>query len=125
MHLRILIVEDEQIVAADLENKLLSIGQQVVGTAASGEEAVALAEQLRPQLVLMDVQLQGSMDGVEAARLIRSVAGVPVIFITAFAEIFSKNPSLMHPLGQCLSKPFSMAQLRKVLDTVLETQCSG
>ncbi len=65
MCLRVLIVEDEQIVAADLEGKLTRIGHQVVGVAASGEEAIPVAEELRPELVLMDVRLQGSLDGTD------------------------------------------------------------
>ena len=118
MSRRILIVEDEQIVAADLEAKLNLIGHQVVGIAGSGEEAISLAGELRPDLVLMDVRLQGRLDGIEAASQIRQLTGAPVIFITAYAGIFLQNPALMHPLGPCLSKPFSMLQLRAVLEAV-------
>ena len=120
MNLRVLIVEDEQIVAADLEGKLKRIGHQVVGVAASGEEAIPVAEELRPELVLMDVRLQGPMDGTEAARRIQRLTGAPVVFITAFAEIFLRDPALMHPPGLCLSKPFSLHQLRAVLDAAAE-----
>ena len=67
----ILIVEDEAIVAADLAGKLQRLGYEVAETAAQGEEAVALAGRLRPQLVLMDIRLQGPMDGIEAAEAIR------------------------------------------------------
>jgi two-component system cell cycle sensor histidine kinase/response regulator CckA len=118
MSLRILVVEDEQIVVADLEDKLKRLGHQVVGTTASGEEAVSLAGQLRPELILMDVRLQGSIDGIEAAGQIQRLTGAPVIFITAYAEVFLKDPSLMHPPGLCISKPFSIDQLRAVLDSV-------
>lgn len=115
MSLRILIVEDEQIVAADLEGKLKRMGHRVVGMASSGEEAIALAGRLGPDLVLMDVRLHGEMDGAEAAQGIQRTAGTPIIFITAYAEIFLRDPKLMHPPGLCLSKPFSMNQLRAVL----------
>ena len=114
-HLRILIVEDEQIVAADLQSKLDRIGQEVIGVATSGEEAVAMAASLMPDLVLMDFQLRGSMDGAQAAQKIRQRRPVPVIFITAFAEIFARDPVLFAPFGFCLSKPFSMNQLRTIL----------
>lgn len=119
MKLRILVVEDEQIVAADLAGKLNRLGYEVVGIAASGEEAIAVSKELRPQLVFMDVRLQGRMEGTEAARHIQRSTGAPIIFITAFAEIFMRDPSLMNPPGLCLSKPFSLAQLRAVLDTVV------
>lgn len=118
MQLRILVVEDEQIVAADLSAKLKRLGYEVAGIASSGEDAIALAEKLRPQLVLMDVRLRGHMDGTEAARHIQRSTGAPIIFITAYAEIFLRDPSLMNPPGLCISKPFSMGQLRAVLDTV-------
>lgn len=116
--MRILIVEDEQIVAADLENKLRRIGHEVVGIASSGEEAISLAERERPQLVLMDVRLQGGMEGPEAARQIQQLTGAQSIFITAYAEVFLTQPTLMGPPGICLSKPFSLGQLRTVLETV-------
>jgi two-component system, cell cycle sensor histidine kinase and response regulator CckA len=118
MGLRILIVEDEQIVSADLEGKLALMGQRVVGIAASGEEALALAEQLKPDLVLMDIRLQGEMDGTEAARRIQRSIGAAIIFITAYAEIFVEDPKLMRPPGLCLNKPFSMKQLRAVIATL-------
>ena len=65
-----LIVEDEQIVAADLESKLTPMGYSVVGTAASGEEAIRLAGEEKPEIVVMDIQLQGAMKGTEAAEQI-------------------------------------------------------
>jgi CheY-like chemotaxis protein len=122
MGLRILIVEDEQIVAADLESKLSKIGHRVVGIAASGGEAIAFAEKLRPELVLMDVRLKGPMDGTETARHVQRLTGAPVIFITGYAEVFLRDPTLMNPPGLCLSKPFSLHQLEAVLDTVVRGQ---
>ena len=118
MSLRILVVEDENIVAADLASKLNRLGHEVVGMAASGEEAVSLAKNVRPELVLMDIRLRGPMEGTEAASHIQRDTGAPVIFITAYAEIFLRDPTLMKAPGLCLSKPFSIHQLRVVLDTV-------
>lgn len=122
MAAQILIVEDEQIIAADLEGKLAQLGHQVVGSAASGEDAIVLAERLRPELVLMDIRIQGGMDGIEAARRIQALTGVPVVFITAYGEMFLSNPGLMVPPAICLSKPFSLYQLRAVLETVIENR---
>jgi CheY-like chemotaxis protein len=66
---RILIVEDQRLIAADIENTLKKLGYEVVGNVASGDAAVSTSEQMRPELVLMDVRLRGEMDGIHAARL--------------------------------------------------------
>lgn len=117
---RVLIVEDEYIVAADLEANLIKLGHEVVGTAASGEEAIQLAEQHHPDVVLMDLQLQGAMDGTDAAKFIRQKIGAAIIFVTAYAGVFLRDPGAMHPPGLCLSKPFSAIQLKSALQTVLK-----
>jgi two-component system, response regulator PdtaR len=111
MPARILIVEDEQIIAADLRNKLRQLGHDVVGMAIAGEEAIAAAEEVRPDLVLMDVQLEGEMSGTEAARLIQERTGAQVIFVTAFPGVFLRDPAQMTEPGICLGKPFSRVQL--------------
>lgn len=113
-----MIVEDELIVADDLEWQLAQIGYESVGIAASGEEALALAEQKRPDIVLMDIQLQGEMSGTEAAQLIQRRTGAAIIFVTAFAAVFVRDPAQMQPPGICLSKPFSTIQLRSALQAV-------
>ena len=83
---RILVVEDESIVALDMRNQLVELGYEVVALAASGEDAVASAFALHPDLVLMDIRLKGDMDGVEAAERIRREYDIPIIFITAYAD---------------------------------------
>jgi CheY-like chemotaxis protein len=118
---RILVVEDEQIVAEDLRLKLESIGHAVVGTAVTGEEAIQLADSERPDLVLMDIRLQGSMEGTEAARQIQRRTGAPVVFLTAYPGVFVKEPAKMLPPGLCLTKPFSRKQLEAVIGSVLKT----
>src|SRR5512139_2305234 len=115
MGLRVLIVEDEQIVAADLELKLARLGYDVAGVAASGEEALDLAEQVRPDVVLMDIQLQGPMLGTEAAKVIQRRTGAPIIFLTAYPGVFLRDPGKMEPPGICVSKPFSTHQLKNAL----------
>lgn len=82
---RILVVEDEMIVARDIAQQLVALGYQVVGHATRGQEAITLAGVLRPELVLMDIQLAGAMDGIAAAQAIRLQFSLPVVFITAFA----------------------------------------
>jgi DNA-binding response OmpR family regulator len=116
---RILIVEDEQIIAADLSNKLTRMGHQVIGMAIDGDDAINLADDMRPDLVLMDVQLEGEMTGTEAARIIQERIGAQVIFITAFPGVFLRDRGQMKHPGICLGKPFSRVQLEGALTTVL------
>ena len=116
MAARIMIVEDEQIVAADLESKLRRMGHEVVGITASGEEAVLVADRVRPELVLMDIQLQGQMSGIEAAKRIQRNTAAQIIFITAYAGVFLRDPAQMRPPGMCISKPFSQYELLAALD---------
>ncbi len=118
---RVLIVEDEAVVADDLEYQLLQLGYEVVGVAGSGREAIALADKNRPQVVLMDIQLQGAMTGPEAANIIQKKTGAAIVFVTAFAAVFLRDPGQLSPPGICLSKPFSPVQLRTALETVMRT----
>jgi CheY-like chemotaxis protein len=117
---RILLVEDESIIAMDIAMQLRDFGYQVVGHASSGEQAITLAEQLRPDLVLMDVQLKGNMDGIGAAQVIRSRFNFPCLFLSAFASDSGNfaRAELANPIG-FLSKPFSEHELRSVMDVAL------
>ena len=116
---RILVVEDEVIVARDIRQQLVELGHEVVGHATRGEEAVAMAEALRPDLVLMDVQLAGAMDGISAAEQIRSQLALPVVFLTAFGGDDSLDRAKQtDPFGYIL-KPFSERELRTVLEIAL------
>src|SRR4051812_1272805 len=83
---RILITEDERLVAKDLETRLKNLGYDVVGSATTGEAAIQLAEQLRPDLVMMDIVLAGRTTGTEAAREIRTRWNIPSVFLTAFSD---------------------------------------
>ncbi|MEW6517990.1 MAG: PAS domain S-box protein [Thermodesulfobacteriota bacterium] len=107
----ILIVEDEAIIAADLAAKLLRLGYGVAGTAAGGEEAVRLAGQLRPHLVLMDIRLAGAMDGIATAEAIRGEHDVPVIYLTAHSDQTTlTRAKVSGPFGYIL-KPFEEREL--------------
>lgn len=116
---RILVVEDELVVARDIAQQLLDMGYSPVGTTHLGEHAVTLAAELEPDLVLMDIQLAGAMDGIEAAQEIRSRSGVPVIFLTAFAaDDVLARAKVTEPFGYIL-KPFSERELSTVLAMAL------
>lgn len=86
MSTKILIVEDESIVAMDLERTLKKLGYDVVGVVDTGLGAIQKIEQTRPDLVLMDIQLKGKMDGTEAAKEISNRFSIPIIFLTAYSD---------------------------------------
>lgn len=114
-----MVVEDERIVAKDLEMTLRRLGYEVCLTASSGEAAVELVESNRPDLVLMDVRLRGGMDGVEAARLIQFRHDLPVVYLTAFADEVTLRRSLeTQPYGY-LVKPFQEKELHTTIETAL------
>lgn len=116
---RILVVEDEAIVARDIKLQLIELGYEPVGHAARGDEAIELAGAMRPNLVLMDIQLAGDMDGIAAAQIMRTQFGLPVVFLTAFAaDDTLERAKFTEPYGYIL-KPFSERELRTVLTMAL------
>ena len=119
MAVKILIVEDQVIVARDEQHILEALDYNVVGTSATGEDAITLAETLQPDLVLMDVMLKGEMDGIEAARHIRERFDIPVIFVTAYADQATlQRAKLIGPFGYIL-KPFEEHDLLTNIEMAL------
>lgn len=115
----ILIVEDETIVAEDLARKLRRLGYAVAGTTELGEEALTLARELRPHLVLMDIRLAGEMDGVEAGQRIRQEYDVPVIYLTASSDRSTiERAKVTEPFGFIL-KPFEDRELESHIEMAL------
>lgn len=113
---RILVVEDERIVAKDLELRLQALGYEVVGVAATGSDAVRLTSELSPDLVMMDIRLHGEMDGIEAAARIRKDHFIPVVYLTAHSdEETLKRAQVTEPYGYIL-KPFQERELRTVIE---------
>ncbi|MET0792163.1 MAG: PAS domain S-box protein, partial [Polyangiaceae bacterium] len=116
---KILIVEDDHIVARDIQQQLVRIGHTVVGVTAEGESAVQLVLDTTPDLVLMDIRLDGEMDGIEAAQKIRETAQIPVIYLTAYADDQTlARARLTEPFGYIL-KPFEDSQLRTAIEMAL------
>lgn len=104
--IRILIVEDQAIVVKDIENKLISLGYEVAAHTGSGNEAVLFASELKPDLVLMDIKLDGDLDGITTAMQIHDKLDIPIIYITAYSdEDTLKRARETHPIGYIL-KPF-------------------
>ena len=119
MSARILIVEDEWITAEDLSDILAELGYTVVGVVATGEDAIARAEESRPDLALMDIRIKGNMDGTEAARLLRQRFNIPVIYLTAHADNETvKRAKAAEPLGY-ITKPFQEGELHASIEIAL------
>ena len=116
---KILVVEDESIVALDIQNKLKGSGYSVPAIASSGEEAIEKAQETHPDLVLMDIKLTGGIDGIEAAEQIRDNLNIPVIYVTAYAdERTLKRAKITEPFGYIL-KPFEQRELHSSIQMAL------
>lgn len=117
---RVLVVEDEYFVALDAENALDSAGFEVVGVAATAEEAVEIARAERPDLVLMDIRLAGARDGIDAAAEIRGSLGIPSLFATAHSDAATRarGEGAAAPLGW-LTKPYAPSELAAAVAAAL------
>src|SRR5215510_421971 len=115
----VMVVEDEQLIAKDIADTLTKLGYDVTGTVSSAEACVESAETQRPDLVLMDIHLQGELDGIEAARLLRERFDIPVVFLSAYADEGTvARAKLSAPLGYLL-KPFRKSELRSAVEVGL------
>ncbi len=115
----ILVVEDEGIVARDLQESLTRLGYRVTGVASEAAEALRLADRDRPELVVMDVSLRGEIDGIETARLLQERADLPIIFLTGHSDPATlERAVLAGPLGYIL-KPFQEAELRCAIEVAI------
>ncbi len=118
---KILIVEDDVLVAMDIERCLKKLGYSVSGIVNYAEKAIEKVEELKPDLVLMDIVLKGEMDGIEAAEIIRSRFDIPVVFLTAYAdEERFERAKFTIPFGYVL-KPFQDRDLKIILEMALYT----
>ncbi len=115
---RILLVEDERITAMAERELLQGLGYRVTATAATGEEAILKAAKERPDLILMDISLQGKMDGIEAAATIRKQNNIPVIFVTAYAQTDFSDRIKDSVSFRYIYKPISAELLKSCIDAV-------
>ena len=115
----ILIVEDESIVAKDIQHSLKKLGYTVVGMCSNGEDAIKTAEEMSPDLVLMDIMLKGDMSGIEAADQIRQRMNIPVIYLTAYADESTLNKAkVTEPYGYII-KPFKEIDLHTAIEMAI------
>lgn len=116
---KVLIVEDESIIALDIQNSLVNAGYHVVAIATCADEALDLTAQFNPDLVLMDIRLCGEMDGVEVAEKIRREFNLPVVYLTAHAdENTLQRAKITEPFGYIL-KPFEDRELITTIEIAL------
>ncbi len=116
---KVLIVEDEKIVALDLARKLKSLDYEIVDMISTGEQAYSTVEKKQPDLILMDIRLKGEMDGIEAAESIRAEFDVPVIYMTAYADEYTlQRAKITEPYGYIL-KPYEEKTLHTTIEMAL------
>jgi len=116
---RILVVEDEAIVAMGIKEKLEDLGHEVVDIVFKGEDAVEKAIKVEPDLILMDIVLKGHMDGIEAACKIRNRLNIPIIYLTAYSdEEMLKRARMTEPYGYIL-KPFNNSELNANIEMAI------
>lgn len=114
--LNIFIVEDESIVAKDIQNNLIKLGYNVLGIANNGKDAIEQIKETNPDVVLMDIMIKGDLTGIEVAEQIRKHVSVPVIFLTAYAdESTLSRAKVTEPYGYIL-KPFKEIDLHSTIE---------
>jgi PAS domain S-box-containing protein len=116
---RLLIVEDEPIVALDLQQELEQFGCEVVALAQSADEALMAAEEFHPDLALMDLHIVGSLDGIQTARLLRDAYQIPSVFLTAYSDDDTINRAVREMPYGYLTKPFQTRELKATLQIAL------
>lgn len=108
---RILIVEDEGVVALSIQAALTKMGYKVVGIAVTGNEAIALATEHKPDVILMDIHIKGNMDGIQTTEKLNQIMDIPVIFLTAYADDETVQRAIKTRSHSYLVKPYNPREL--------------
>jgi DNA-binding LytR/AlgR family response regulator len=117
---KILMVEDDMIIAADISMQLTKLGYEVIGINTRGEDAINTIENNRPDIILMDIVLTGKMNGIEAARIILEKYQVPLIFLTSNSDDATFQQAITAKPYAFISKPFQKAELERTLKLTLQ-----
>jgi CheY-like chemotaxis protein len=112
----ILIVEDDMIIAMDIQERLESFGDSVPTIVTTGEEAISKTPELKPDLIIMDIGLKGSMNGIETVEKIRENFKIPVIYLTGNSDLL-KQTNITDP---CIVKPFEDEELKRLITSLLD-----
>ena len=116
---RVMVVDDEAIICTQLEERLGSMGYEVVGTAFSGEEAIEMAGQRKPEVVLMDIVMPGKLDGIDASAIIREEMDIPVVFLTGYTDAkYVERAKMVEPFGYIV-KPYQEREISATLEVTL------
>jgi PAS domain S-box-containing protein len=116
---KILIVEDESIVALELQSRLTDLGYSVCGIVVSGPEAINLISEKKPEIILMDINIKGPFDGVETAEKIKGMYDIPIVFLTAFTDSSTlERAKTVQPYGYIV-KPFEERELHTTIEIAL------
>jgi CheY-like chemotaxis protein/DNA-binding PadR family transcriptional regulator len=116
---KVLVVDDEAIITMQLEERLTALGYEVVGMAASGEESIEKARRLSPDIILMDIVMPGKMNGIEAAKQIYEEMGIPVVFVTSYADdAIIEKAKAARPYGYIV-KPFNELEIKAAIEVGL------
>lgn len=119
-NVKILIVEDENIIALDIENSLKDLGFTVLPLISSGEEAVEKAYEYKPDLILMDILLKGKINGVEAAKKIVEALKIPIIYLTASTNLEVLEKARQVGICSYITKPFGGKELENSIKILLK-----
>lgn len=117
---RILIVEDDMIIAANISLQLSNLGYEVTGIESRGEEAVNHAKENQPDIILMDINLKGKINGIEAARQIQESIDIPLIYLTANSDDASFQKAKETKPYAFITKPFNKLNLERTIELVIE-----
>lgn len=116
---KVFVVEDESIVSKDIQNSLIKIGYEVVGSSATGEKAIEDIQNSSPDIVLMDIMLKGEINGIETAEIVRNNFSIPIIFLTAYADEDTLHKAkITEPHGYIL-KPFKEIDLQTSIEMAI------
>ncbi|RYH72353.1 response regulator transcription factor [Flavobacteriaceae bacterium 144Ye] len=119
---KILIVEDEMVIGANISLQLSSLGYEVTGVIPRGEEAIINVRQDTPDIILMDINLKGALDGVETVKLIQKEFDIPIIYLTANADDAHFNKAKATNPHAFISKPFKKLDLQHAIELVISKQ---
>ena len=117
--IKILVVEDEMIIGAKISMQLTSLGYEVTGILPRGEEAILHIQENKPDIVLLDINLKGKLDGIETAIHIQQLADIPIIYLTANSDEVTFNKAKATKPAAFISKPFKQLDLQRAIELTI------
>jgi DNA-binding response OmpR family regulator len=117
---RVLIVEDEILIAEELRERLSRFGYSVIAAVDTAEEGIAIATRERPDLVLMDIRLKGEKDGVQAAKEIREQVDIPIVYVTAYSDRLTVDRASQTEHDAYVLKPFHRRELQSTIEVAMQ-----